>query len=74
MFVYLYASVCGVIKNNNRDNRQMTAKKTLTFDGRRFCIPKFRVFYDTADDTLLVISDVLLQRNQSQRSCFAVIG
>jgi len=28
----------------------------------------------TADDTSLVISDDLLWRNQSQRSCFAVIG
>ena len=37
-------------------------------------MPKFRyrVFYVTADDTSLVIADVLLRRNQSQRSCFAV--
>jgi len=48
-------------------------KITLMFDGRRFCIPKFR--YCTLDDTSLVISDhVLLWHNQSQRSCFAVIG
>ena len=32
------------------------------------------VFYVTADDTSLVISDDLLRRNQSQRGCFAVIG
>jgi len=32
------------------------------------------VFYVTADDTSLVISGDLLPHNQSQRSCFAVIG
>ena len=39
-------------------------EKTLTFNGHRFCIPKFK--YSTLQQTtrLLVISDVLLVRNQ----------
>jgi len=52
-------------------------KITLMFDGRRFCIPKFRS--STLQQTTLVISDhvsdhVLLRRNQLQTTCFTVIG
>jgi len=38
-------------------------KITLTFDGRRFLHAEIYVFYVTADDASLVISDVLLRRD-----------
>jgi len=51
-------------------------ENSLIFDGRRFCIPKFRhpTPIQQTIRTSLAISDDLRRHKQSPRSCFGVIG
>ena len=59
------------LRGTSQDDRR---KNNLNVRWAQVLRTEIQVFYVTADDTSSVIADVLLRRNQSQRSCFAVIG